>query len=86
MPLYSIIRLCIERETILIYGGGMNVRDWLNVADHCSGINAVIPKRRLGETSNVGGLIEMNNFLKIFRMNRLFLLKKIVLDIIGDIQ
>ncbi len=31
-----------------IYGDGMNVRDWLYVRDHCSGIRAVLARRPRG--------------------------------------
>ena len=37
------------------------VRDWLFVADHCSAIERVIEKGRLGETYNVGGNGERTN-------------------------
>jgi dTDP-glucose 4,6-dehydratase len=44
-----------------IYGDGMNVRDWLYVGDHCSGIRAVLERGRVGETYNIGGWNEMPN-------------------------
>lgn len=44
-----------------IYGDGMNVRDWLYVADHCSAIRTVLQGGQLGETYNVGGWNEMPN-------------------------
>jgi dTDP-glucose 4,6-dehydratase len=44
-----------------IYGDGMNVRDWLYVADHCAAIRAVLDKGRVGETYNIGGWNEMPN-------------------------
>ncbi|MCF8192448.1 MAG: dTDP-glucose 4,6-dehydratase [Burkholderiales bacterium] len=44
-----------------IYGDGMNVRDWLYVADHCSGIRRVLEAGRVGETYNIGGWNEMPN-------------------------
>jgi dTDP-glucose 4,6-dehydratase len=44
-----------------IYGDGLNVRDWLYVRDHCSGIRAVLERGRLGETYNIGGWNEMTN-------------------------
>jgi dTDP-glucose 4,6-dehydratase len=44
-----------------IYGDGMNVRDWLYVLDHCSGIRAVLAGGRIGETYNIGGWNEMPN-------------------------
>ncbi len=48
-------------KNLPIYGDGMNVRDWLYVADHCSAIRAVLAQGRLGETYNVGGWNEMPN-------------------------
>src|SRR5512139_2831702 len=44
-----------------IYGDGLNVRDWLYVRDHCSGIRAVLERGRLGEVYNVGGWNEKTN-------------------------
>jgi dTDP-glucose 4,6-dehydratase len=44
-----------------IYGDGMNVRDWLYVRDHCSGIRAALAHGRVGETYNIGGWNEMPN-------------------------
>jgi dTDP-glucose 4,6-dehydratase len=44
-----------------IYGDGMNVRDWLYVRDHCSGIRAVLARGSVGETYNIGGWNEMPN-------------------------
>ncbi|MFN6961314.1 MAG: dTDP-glucose 4,6-dehydratase [Rhodocyclaceae bacterium] len=44
-----------------IYGDGMNVRDWLYVADHCSAIRRVLEAGREGETYNIGGWNEKTN-------------------------
>ena len=44
-----------------IYGDGMNVRDWLYVADHCSAIRRVLEAGRPGEVYNIGGRAEMHN-------------------------
>jgi dTDP-glucose 4,6-dehydratase len=44
-----------------IYGDGLNVRDWLYVRDHCSGIRAVLEGGCIGETYNIGGWNEMPN-------------------------
>jgi dTDP-glucose 4,6-dehydratase len=38
-----------------VYGDGLQVRDWLYVADHCSALRAVLDRGRVGETYNVGG-------------------------------
>ena len=51
----------IKGEKVPVYGDGMNVRDWLYVYDHCSAIDAVLHKGRVGEVYNVGGHNEMRN-------------------------
>lgn len=48
----------IENKKIPVYGKGENFRDWLYVDDHCSAIEAVITKGKIGETYCVGGLKE----------------------------
>jgi dTDP-glucose 4,6-dehydratase len=44
-----------------VYGDGQQVRDWLYVRDHCSGIRAVLAGGRVGETYNIGGWNEKPN-------------------------
>ena len=44
-----------------VYGDGQQIRDWLYVADHCSGIRAVLAGGRPGETYNIGGWNEQAN-------------------------
>ena len=44
-----------------VYGDGQQIRDWLYVGDHCSGIRAVLAGGRPGETYNIGGWNEMAN-------------------------
>ncbi len=57
----TIIRNAISGSPIPIYGDGNNVRDWLYVTDHCSGIFLALEKGRLGETYNIGGRNERQN-------------------------
>jgi dTDP-glucose 4,6-dehydratase len=57
----TIIRKAVRKEAIPIYGDGKNVRDWLFVRDHCTGIRAAFEKGRSGETYNIGGLNERTN-------------------------
>lgn len=57
----TIIRKAIAGEPIPIYGDGKNVRDWLYVLDHCTGIELAFKKGRSGETYNIGGRNERNN-------------------------
>ncbi|MDD3242502.1 MAG: dTDP-glucose 4,6-dehydratase [Eubacteriales bacterium] len=44
-----------------VYGSGENVRDWLYVEDHCSAIDLIIRKGRVGEVYNIGGHNERTN-------------------------
>jgi dTDP-glucose 4,6-dehydratase len=44
-----------------IYGTGTNIRDWLHVDDHCSGIELVLQGGKLGEIYNIGGGQELSN-------------------------
>ena len=57
----TVIRKCLAQESIPVYGDGTNIRDWLYVRDHCSGIDAVIRNGKLGETYNIGGINEWAN-------------------------
>ncbi len=56
-----IIRKAISLESIPIYGDGKNIRDWLYVIDHCTGIDLVYHKGKAGETYNIGGRNERDN-------------------------
>ncbi|MGJ8761471.1 MAG: dTDP-glucose 4,6-dehydratase [Polaribacter sp.] len=57
----TIIRKAISGENIPIYGDGKNIRDWLYVLDHCTGIALAFKEGKLGETYNIGGKNERNN-------------------------
>jgi dTDP-glucose 4,6-dehydratase len=48
-------------KALPVYGDGQQIRDWLYVKDHCSGIRAVLERGRLGETYNIGGWNEKAN-------------------------
>lgn len=57
----TVIRKCLNQESIPVYGDGLNIRDWLYVRDHCSGIDAVVRNGELGEVYNIGGINEWKN-------------------------
>ncbi len=48
-------------KSLPIYGDGLQIRDWLYVADHCSALRRVLEAGALGETYNVGGWNEKTN-------------------------
>lgn len=48
-------------QALPVYGDGMQVRDWLYVADHCKAIDLVCRQGRDGEVYNIGGHNEHPN-------------------------
>jgi len=65
MPLF--ITNALDNEPLPLYGDGMQVRDWLYVEDHCSGIDLALHKGQAGEIYNVGGGNERHN-IEVTRM------------------
>lgn len=59
LPLF--ITNAIEDKPLPLYGDGKQVRDWLFVRDHCSGIATVLHHGVAGEAYNVGGGNEREN-------------------------
>ena len=51
----------LKGEKVPVYGDGLNVRDWLYVYDHCSAIDTVLHKGKIGEIYNIGGHNEKTN-------------------------
>lgn len=51
----------LEGKALPIYGDGKQIRDWLEVNDHCRGIEMVLSGGRIGETYNIGGNCERQN-------------------------
>ena len=50
-----VVRQALNGESIPLYGDGGNVRDWLYVEDHCSALEALLERGRIGATYNIGG-------------------------------
>lgn len=50
-----------DEKPLPVYGDGKNVRDWLYVEDHASGIYRILQDGRVGEKYNIGGENEMTN-------------------------
>lgn len=55
------ISKALKDEPLPVYGDGMNVRDWLHVADHARAIDAIIHEGTIGEVYNIGGNNECHN-------------------------
>ena len=61
----KLIPLMISRalndESLPVYGKGENIRDWLYVGDHCTAIDLILHKGKVGEVYNIGGHNEKTN-------------------------
>ena len=55
------INNCKAEKPLPVYGDGMQIRDWLHVSDHCSAIDTVLHKGKIGEVYNIGGNNEKAN-------------------------
>lgn len=77
----------LEDKELPIYGDGKNIRDWLHVYDHCSAIDLVLHKGKLGEVYNIGGHNEKRNIeivkLILKELNKPESLIKFVKDRLG---
>ena len=51
----------LHNKKLPVYGDGLNVRDWLYVEDHCSAIDLIVRRGRVGEIYNIGGHNERSN-------------------------
>jgi dTDP-glucose 4,6-dehydratase len=56
-----IIMNILSGDPLPVYGDGLQVRDWLHVADHCEAIGLAISRGKAGEVYNIGGNSETTN-------------------------
>jgi dTDP-glucose 4,6-dehydratase len=59
IPLF--ITNALGDQQLPLYGDGLNVRDWIHVADHCAAIDRVLHQGDPGEIYNIGGNCEKTN-------------------------
>ncbi|HEY2909803.1 MAG TPA: dTDP-glucose 4,6-dehydratase [Gemmataceae bacterium] len=59
IPLF--ITNLMHDEPVPVYGDGQQIRDWIHVLDHCSGVEAAWRKGTPGEGYNFGGRCERTN-------------------------
>lgn len=55
------ITRALQNKKLPVYSTGMQVRDWIHVEDHCSGIERVLQHGAPGNVYNVGGGNERTN-------------------------
>jgi dTDP-glucose 4,6-dehydratase len=51
----------LEGKPLPVYGDGLQVRDWIHVADHCAAVDAVLMRGGAGEVYNIGAENERPN-------------------------
>ena len=51
----------LQGKPLPVYGDGLQVRDWLHVADHCEAIALALERGKPGEVYNIGGNSETTN-------------------------
>ena len=56
-----VIHNALKGKSIPVYGDGLNVRDWLYVADHCQAIIKVLETATPGDAYNIGGNNQKTN-------------------------
>ena len=56
-----VIKKCLYNESIPVYGNGEQIRDWIRVEDHVSGLLTVLRKGVNGEKYNIGSNCELTN-------------------------
>ncbi len=55
------ITKALSGQPMPIYGDGKNIRDWIQVEDHCTGVMLAVQKGKPGQTYCFGGNAEKNN-------------------------
>lgn len=55
------IKKALKGENLPVYGNGRNLRDWLDVKDHCKAVDLILHKGTHGEIYNVASEKEYSN-------------------------
>ncbi len=74
----------IDHRPVPLYGSGQQVRDWIYVLDHCSGIDYTLRYGTLGEAYNIGSDGEQTNLAITHRLLRLLDRPETLIRHIGD--
>ncbi len=75
----------LEGKKVPIYTPGNQVREWLYVEDHCSGIEAILEKGKIGETYFIGpNNEELSNLEVIKKLLKLMNLGEENLEFVAD--
>lgn len=75
---------CKADKRLPVYGDGMQVRDWLYVEDHCSAIDTVLHKGKIGEVYNIGGNNEKTNIDIVKLILNVFNKSEVLIEYVAD--
>ncbi len=64
----KILTCLLNNQPIPIHGDGKNIREWIDVRDHCSAIMTVLEKGKVNEIYNIGTDIELSNLEMVNRI------------------
>jgi len=82
IPLF--IMNLMNGEKIPIYGNGSNVREWIHVDDHCTGLELILKDGKPGEIYNIGTGMEISNLNLAIKLARMFNLNEKSISFIED--
>ena len=74
----------LENKPIPIYGDGLNIRDWIYVADHCRALDLVLQKGMPGEVYNIAADQEKTNLGLIHRLLDIMGKPKSLISFVAD--
>ena len=75
---------CMEGRRLPVYGRGDNVRDWIEVEDHCRGVLAALERGRSGEVYNFGGASERRNLDVVRTITRILSVPEERIEFVRD--
>jgi len=78
------IILAKQSKKIPIYGKGENIRDWIYVDDHCDGVLTAFLKGKSGESYNISGNNEINNFVIVKKILELMNKPEDLIEFVED--
>jgi dTDP-glucose 4,6-dehydratase len=82
IPLF--ITNLLQGKKVPVYGDGSNIRDWLYVEDHCSAIDLILQKGKIGETYNIGTNCEATNLELTKKIINLLNLDESMINYVAD--
>jgi dTDP-glucose 4,6-dehydratase len=82
IPLF--ITNLIDGQNLPLYGDGSNVRDWIQVKDHCRAVLTVLNQGKSGSIYNIGGHQEVSNLEITSRLLKEFNAPESQIDFVKD--